>query len=247
MSKLLNIQLSAFVKKHIEHSNIVELMTELNNIPGGYVLLPNVIQGQNVDLMKGEMTSIFNISFVSTDSAVRIVCMDERIDCTLSFENSEPKNIMECLDYAKNVVKLILNKFSITSNRLALNINELSEGTVDKDIDIRNNTSFSKIITTLDYCNDKVLNEWATRSNVRVPITINGESEILNVITELNLVKNQKDLKQKILWHADINTIAEHSDYRFDDEDIDSFVSEAINIADEIKNSFKKVDVINAE
>ena len=243
MSKLLNIQLSAFVNNHIDHTNVVDLMTELNNINPDVTLLPNIIQGQNIDIIKGEMTNRFNISFVSPDNAIRVICMDERIDCNLSFEKIDPLSIDESLDYMGKVLKTILSKYNMPSNRLAININELSNITIEENTDIRECSVSNNILTTLDYYNEKNLIEWSTRCNSQVPVKISKKDDVLNVITDISSVINTATKAKKFLLHSDINTIPEHMNFRFNHNDIDSFVAVVGEIIKSIKDSFERIDV----
>ena len=129
MSILINVQYSVFSNNRIEPTpDVVNNMLSDLNAMGKYVFIPNMIAGQNIDLLAGRVNPLNNISFVTLDQQVQIACMNERIDVTI---NGTDKNqnipIEDHIRFARSALKKIMEKKHIYSNRLAVNISFLSD------------------------------------------------------------------------------------------------------------------------
>ncbi len=241
MSFVLNAQLSVFCNVRIEPDpeNITALLTEINKL-GQYVLLPNLITGQNIDLAAKQVKNITNLAFVTTDQSCQIVCMDNRIDVTINSNPDNPElSLEESVEYANRVLKIIMDKYSIMGNRLALNTSILSNNCSDSFEDLR---IMQKMYVPMDYYKGKEVAEWATRINSRILINIGPTTENLNVITDLNAVEDTAGGNKRILCHADINTLAENTGYRFNWEKLSDFSAEVLKIAHSIKISFEGLE-----
>lgn len=240
MGILLNVQLSVFGNCNIEATatNISNLMQEINKL-GKFEYLPNIVSGQNIDLLAGKINTTSNLSFITASQLSQIMCMDNRIDCLLNFNSEYQDTIDNGLQFCKDVLSIIMNNFSILGNRLAININEVSNF-VSPELQ---KTKFGQsIVKVLDFYKDKTLDEWSTRANNRFPIEISGRQEILNVITELNIAQNNQSREKRILCHLDINTIAENQRFRFSKDDLSSFICETEKIIENIRNNFEELD-----
>lgn len=241
MGILLNIQLSVFGNYNIEATatNISNLMQKINKL-GKFEYLPNIVTGQNIDLIAGKINTTSNLSFITASQLSQIICMDNRIDCLINFNSDYQDTIDDSLQFCQDVLAIIMDNFPILGNRLAVNINELSNSFSPKLFESKLGQS---VITVLDFYDDKTLDEWSTRANNRFPIKISGKLETLNVITELTLVQNnQNNNEKRILCHLDINTISENQGFRFRIDDLSSFICESKKIIHNIINNFKELD-----
>ena len=239
MSMFLNLQLTAFCNYKIEPSakNISVLMDKINllNIKE---FLPNVTTGQTIDLVKGKVESVSNLGFVTVDKSGQIMCQDDRIDCIFNFTPDIRGDFEESANNLKVILKQILQENRILSNRLAFNVNLLS----DSHSDGLKNTSFGhEIVSTLNFYKGKELKEWSSRENVWHTIKIANIDEILNVITELSMVTRNSGEEKRLLCHMDINTIHENTRYRFGYESLDPFVDETKKIIANIKADFEEL------
>lgn len=240
MGMLLNVQVSIFSNYHIEASpaNISYLMQKINDL-GEYVFLPNIVTGQNIDLVAGKVNTTSNLSFITSDKQGQILCMDDRIDCILNFNADKHGDLEKSIGFCESIIVMLMTEFSITANRLAVNINNVSNTFSAKLIETCFGTNF---VSTLDYYKGKVLSEWSTRYNTHVEVEVGEKTETINVITELSEV-NRVDLNEKVLLcHLDINTIPENNGYRFTKVDITDFVSETKKIIKHITSNFEEVD-----
>ena len=238
MSILINVQYSVFSNNRIEPTpDVVNNMLSDLNAMGKYVFIPNMIAGQNIDLLAGRVNPLNNISFVTLDQQVQIACMTERIDVTI---NGTDKNqnipIEDHIRFARSALKKIMEKKHIYSNRLAVNISFLSDFIEDP---IQETPLGEKIINTLDFYNGTPLEEWSSRFNARRTVQVET-SELLNVITELSSVLDNASGKKRFLCHMDINTIFENAGYRFSADSLERFDGEVMNMITEIKRNFEE-------
>lgn len=240
MGMLLNVQLSVFGNYHIETTakNVSNLMQKLNEL-GEFEFLPNIISGQNIDLLAGKINTTSNLSFVTSSQSCQIICMDNRMDCLLKFDSEYQDTIDNGLAFCNRVLGVIMDNFPILGNRLAININELSNP-VSGDL-LETNLGKS-VVSVLDFYKDKKLDEWSTRANTRLSVDISGKPENLNIITELNIATNNQINEKRILCHLDINTVQENQGYRFNKEDLSSFIDETRKIIENLKNNFEELD-----
>lgn len=240
MGMLLNIQMSIFGNYHIETTanNISILMQKLNEL-GKFEFLPNIVEGQNIDILAGKISTTSNVSFITSSQLCRVMCMDNRIDCILTFNPDYQDTIENSLQFCNDVLTVIMESFPILGNRLAININELSNPI---STDLLETKLGKSIISVLDFYKNKTLEEWSTRSNTRFPINISEKAEMLNIITELNIVKNDQTMEKRVLCHIDINTIPENQGFRFTNGDLSSFIKETKKIISNIKDNFEELD-----
>lgn len=240
MGILLNVQLSVFGNDNIETTatNISSLMQKINGL-GKFEYLPNIISGQNIDFLAGKVNTVPNLSFITASQLSQIICMDNRMDCVLNFNAEHQDTISNSLQFCKDVLTIMMDDFSILGNRLAININELSNSVLPELLKTKLGQSIASVF---DFYKGKTLDEWSTRANNRFPIEISGKSETLNVITELNLVHNSQINEKRILCHLDINTVHENQGFRFSKDDLPSFICEAEKIIGNITNNFEELN-----
>lgn len=240
MGILLNVQVSVFGNYNIETTaaNISNLMKKVNEL-GKFEYLPNIVSGQNIDLLAGKINTTSNLSFITASQLSQIVCMDRRIDCLLNFNSEYQDTISNSLQFCQDVLTIIMDNFSILGNRLAININELSDSFSPELFKTKLGQSVTSV---LDFYKEKTLDEWSTRVNNQFPIQISEKSEILNIITELTLAQNSQNNEKRILCHLDINTIPENQGFRFNKNDLSSFICEAQKLICNITNNFEELD-----
>ena len=197
MGILLNVQLSVFGNCNIKTTaaNISNLMQKINRL-GKFEYLPNIVSGQSIDLLEGKINTTSNLSFITASQLSHIICMDNRIDCLLNFNSEYQDTISNGLQFFQDVLAIIMYNFPILGNRLAININELSDSFSPE---LFNTELAQSVISVLDFYKDKSLDEWSTRANNQFPIQISGKTEILNVITELTLAQSSQNNEKRIL------------------------------------------------
>ena len=240
MSIILNVQFSVFSNNRIEPTpdNVGKILNKLNSL-GKYDFLPSMINGQNIDLVAGKMDPVSNISFVTLDQHVQIACMNERIDIVINgTQNNQSVPIEEHLEFARTVLDFLMEEYHTYSNRLAINISLLSD-IIQKSI--RETAIGKKMCSTFDYYQGKELDEWSSRVNTKQSIQMARE-ELLNVITDISVVKDNKSNKKRFMTHMDINTVFENNGYRFAANDLGLFIEKVIGIVNNIKNNFEELD-----
>lgn len=240
MSIIFNVQYSVFANNRIEPTpdNIGKTLKRLNEL-GSYSFLPNMINGQNIDIVAGVMNPVNNISFVSLDRQVQIACMNDRLDAVM---NGTPQNqslsIGKRLEFSEKILGFLMDEYHIYSNRLAINVSLLSN-LIEKPIQ---ETCLGKnMYKALDFYNGKTVDEWSSRTNSRQTIQM-AQEELLNVITELSVVTDNMTKKNRFMCHMDINTVFENGGYRFASADLGLFREKVLVIVNEIKNNFEGLD-----
>ena len=230
MSNLIALQLSIFCDKRIEPTpnKITELMEKLNQAKVGMFFLPNVLPSQLIDPLKGTITNVNNLSFFTTNNEYRIVYMNDRIDLYLSLGvNSAPLTLDDSITDGKQLMDIIMQNDSIKGSRLAINC-------WFEDAELTEQLSFSTTgmgdaYTTINYYNEKPVFEWSTMMNSRTDILLGQETEVLNVITRLELFDRIRR------YQIDINTTHEHNEIRFSSKLYHEFLDNAISIIRQIQ------------
>lgn len=244
MGIILQLQLSAFCNTYIEptQENITTLMAKIKEV-SDIDFLPNIVTLQNINIQHGpepiaKIEPVPSIAFITTPKAAQITCFKERIDCGFKLEENNQDTASEKLILSINLLALIMRQYNIFSNRLALNVDFFSVPCTGK-------TRFEKeMIKFLPFYDNKELKEWGTRCNSAFSIKINDKTEDLNVITEMSKLigehsENPEIRETRILCHVDINTIVEKGDFRFNNNDIQSFGEEAKKIFDNIREGME--------
>ena len=225
MGAILSMQLSAFSNKRIVPStdNIAILMPKLKEISGAD-LLPSILNTQKIDISSGNVENVPNLSFSTIDNKEKVVCTENRIDCTFNFEVEEQTTVLQSFEAAVKILRFIMENGSVFANRLALNVNFISNV-------CDGNTKFEKqVMRIVPFYQDKDIKEWSSRTNARGTMQVHGKGEELNIITEYNHVTQNEIGETRIVCHSDINTIPDNKDYRFTFSDVECFANQAKDI-----------------
>lgn len=231
-----SIMISAFVNKNIvlDSETVSYYMTEIKRITG-IDYLPNIVNTPEIDIATGKTTFLANISFSALNGISRVDCSNVRIDFIYNFNDFTQNEIDE--QYAKGVkiLKMIIGKGNILSNRLALNIDLMTNK--EKDAVFQN-----QVIQVLPYYRGKEIKELSTRVNTNLGINMKKGKEILNIITQYSKIYDVSNTAPKLNCHIDINTLAEDNNFRFVSEDIEEYIDEAKKIVEEIKNNLERIE-----
>lgn len=232
------VQVSVFCNHRIEPiaENISYLMTELEKITSK-TYLPSVTTVQNIDMLTNQIRAVPNLLMKTADQSSQITCMDNRIDSVIiGSDQLNPPTLESYVNTAVAAISIVLRKFNVDGNRLALNVYSWGQprpGLVFKANEISSHSS------VLAYYTEKELFEWSSRVNTRVGTEIRGKQEILNVLTDLSIIRNEIDNMRRLQCLVDINTIGENTAMRFNPEDLSPFCSESVAIANEIINDVR--------
>lgn len=213
-----------------------KLVTMLNAFPS-IPLIPNIIQGINGT---GHQTQRMRFS---TNDGLTIALLEERIDvCIVSqdiagFSSDEVQKVQDRLVC---IMKAIFEAFDcITmSNRMALYVEYVYFDLTDE----QKNNYRDKFLNKVKYYSDKLVDEFAARYVGRITKKIDGNDEIVNVITSIdywlsNLLKSDKPVSG---YHIDmdINTFQDNRKYRFGVEALSDFMNEANAVRKELEKEF---------
>lgn len=228
MSVALNYQLSIFGQYSITPSpeTITALMSKINQATQ-QTLLPNIINSQIIEIPSNKINNIANLGFISQNQQYSIAILNERIDVNYNKVNDSNVDMKDFYNYAIEALTAIIQYSGVTSNRLAMNIQQVCEMKNFSDLKMRGKS----LLKSAQYYDDKELIEWSTRTNAHAHITINGIKETLNVITDISSGQDVTGQKAGVLFHIDINTIQHNQSMRFAEVSLKPFVQNATTIA----------------
>ena len=157
-----NVQLSIFCNTtaSVTPNQITKAMMELNDL-GINSFLPNVVNGQNLNLLSGKVEKVTNISFISTDQKYNIACLDRRVDISYNNSINDINGLKTILEQCTKLIDSIIEIYGFTANRLAINLNILGKEH-DK---VLSDTKFKNLAKSLKYYDNKDIYEWSSRIN----------------------------------------------------------------------------------
>lgn len=225
----LNYQFSIFGSYSIQPTAeiIPELMSEINEeLPESFI--PTIIDIPNVDLKNQSVNIITNLKLITSDRRFSIVLLNDRIDINYNKVSDLEQDENEFFHMAEQALRLIMDRFNLSSNRLAINIRKAIMPLSPIDLN-----SFGKeFLKCGQYYNDKLFNEWSTRVNSQTNVSLQDKCEEINVITNLS---NASDYSQNaVVCHIDINTLPQNMDMRFKKDILTSFINATMPIAQDI-------------
>lgn len=236
MGTILSVQVSFFCAYHIKTTieSVTQLMQLLNQ-DSEVELLPSFITGQLLKVVEEKVQPTTNLMFSTTTGSIQIICMDNRIDCTIKSEIERGYSWEAALEDAGNLVKQIVEQYGIQGSRLAVNID-----VIGNELKNFEGTQFSKsLLTHMGYYKGKELADMTVRLNTRESIQLAGAEEKINIITNINSAINQTNNKI-LIYHIDINTIPENVNLRFTGMQIVEYVNRVKEI---VKQIIKDIEV----
>lgn len=242
MGLLMNVQMSIFINNRIEPTpnNVSTLMTKLNTLDlGNYEYLPNIIKSQNIDLSNGKINTVSNIAFSTISGNSRITCTDDRIDCLLNFNYDNQSKLADCLLFCVKALTTIIDTFCIYGNRLAINIDQLSNKLPDNIWDSKLGAS---MISVFKFYEKHQLSDWSTNANSKIDLKINNVDEKINVNTKLQAGTDFSNNCKVLICHLDINTLAKNKGYRFSANALQPFAKKTMPYIEQILNEFVELD-----
>lgn len=143
--------------------------------------------------------------------------------------NSSIGNLKSFIDDITKISNVILDKYPKKLNRLALVTQYLLKEMSEEEMKL----IFNKLVNTIDLYKSNDIAEWNNRVVSKIKSQVRDKDEFFNVISEVKKITANIKLKEiekninRIELKFDINTFHGNSDYRFDKEDISSFLNEA--------------------
>lgn len=242
MSVALNYQLSIFGKYTISPTPeiVTSLMTDINKATAE-LFLPSIINTQQIEIPSNRISTISNLAYTTQDQKFSIAIMNERIDVNYNRVVSTEIAMNDYFDLAEKALNAIMGNSNLMSNRLAINIQMLSEL---QHID-QFNALGNALIKSANYYNDKSLFEWSTRVNSKSTIRIAEKEEGINTITNISTAQSIQGQKPGLLYHIDINTLPQNEGMRFDKSSLRSFIDNVTPIATQIINDVERLITID--
>lgn len=218
----------------------------------GYDFLPNIISSQPPALPFFPVQSIpqdKRVQFTSPQGDITIRILANRVDVECSLlEGDDPNNILaERISKVEDIMRTVLTALDdAKGSRVAYFVDaflpENSPGSIDKKC-----ADYNLGLSIHEFVN---CTEWGHRFNSRVKLKVGQAEEVCNAIFSLessvlntqNNTIGQKSELRGLHLSADINTLAEKLDVRFDADSLIQFCGNAqvffLDMYNQIKSKF---------
>lgn len=210
---------------------------------GGILNLGNINQIPNIQQVPNSVITRPILS--SFDKKKSIMLATERLDFVINNQtqyNNLEFNATSQNKYATTFAEKIFNKYSINSNRLALNTELIIDDLTDNF-----NKFFNRLFNPIPFYQNTDFRDWSQRISTRKTVDLNSSEEELNVIMVIrqNYMQVNNDPNQvhkKIInINFDINTAQERLSMRFNKNHIAPFIKEASNLHEQILKQIEGV------
>lgn len=188
------------------------------------------------------------LALKTSDNVWSIEFGSKRIDISKTdrdIGNSDFGDKKDFTEEVRDIIKIIFEKYPKKLNRISFVthylLKEMSEQEM-KDV-------FNHLIIPVGIHKEHSPIEWNSRIVSRINKEINQKEELLNVITEVNRIRGKLKIESKqkqidrVQLKFDINTFQGNTEYRFSNEEIESFYSVSNELEDSLVNSY--VDLLS--
>lgn len=202
-------------------------------------LIPNQIRAVSLNLTGNSVknSDSTRLSLTSTNGMWNISFLPDRIDFTMANSNIgiiEMPTIDKFITEVEDILNKVSKRFPKQHKRVGLVSQYLIKG-----LDVKK--SSQKAIKTIDFFKEKPMLEWSNKASTRITIQI-PEPEFINISNELRWIKTILKAEDKttvfdgLLLNIDINTLNEKQDYRFNNINLKSLLSNVSRIEEQLKN-----------
>lgn len=225
---ILNIQLSSFCDSPIkvDAKTSTSIVSELNK-NSDIEFLPNIIVLPTLNMMTGKIDNIQTLAFSSTKQTESIVCNGNRID--IVFNLLPEKSFNETINSILNIMVLLMTKYDLRANRLAVNITWSSNTNTKFDNEYEN-----KYLKNFKSLAIGEIKQWSTRILFEKNIKTENLNEPVNVVVSQN-----KELESQEVYHIDINTKQERQFFRFKQDNLKNYFNCLIDLLYEVMGEKK--------
>lgn len=216
-----------------------EIIKTLFDLLSDKKLIPNQFQELGVSIVNGEpINSNKNrLRFTSQDKSLNINFNADRIDFIITNINIgvfAMPNISDFIKEVEDIISRIDKQYNKQHKRIGFVKDILIDGIDSKETQ-------KKFNTNIPFFNGIPLREWSNRVTSRVEIT-EPSKDILNIICDVKKVRSILYINSKntefdgVHINVDVNTISENNNYRFNHNNISSFIKKIVEIEEEISN-----------
>jgi hypothetical protein len=220
-----------------------EVIMDLTKEFSKFDIIPSTFTETNSGIMPISITNILpsvrksRLRLTSEKEEMDIFIYSYRIDINFNSDDLagfSKEQIPKFVEKSETVFELLLNKYSKSASRLALNTK-----TILIDIEDKQKEFFlNKFIPGGSYFSNPF--EWSVRLMKREETKLNEKQDILNVIANIAFIIGQEGDENTFRYFNgfsfdfDINTIAENTAQRFTLSDIKDFLAHATKLKTEI-------------
>ncbi len=191
----------------------------------------------------GPNEAVNRFSLTNSDESWLIEFGSNRIDIFHTNKDVGKTEFLSLDDFvkeAKSIAEKIQVKFPKKHNRLAL----VTRFLLDEMTQEAHDEVYRKLNSSIPIYNENVIADWNSRVVSRVPYEFDGLKETFNVISNVKrtkgnlIIDSEKTEVDRVELHFDINTFQGNTDYRFELEQIDSFLKQAVKVEQSLKKEY---------
>jgi len=239
MDNLLEFQASVFCSaNHIKPS--IERTQQILGLysDGKEQVLPSICPVNSLDMPSRKFISLDRIMIVFPESNWKIIALPDRIDCNFksASEDGEFWSYSEYTSSALQRLSRFITNENILGNRLALNFKYLLPQ-MDKE---QLRVATRKFVIPFGEYKTNDCNELHVHLNTVVKKLVNKRYELVNLVTEIILVRNlNTDNDFRLLVNMDVNTAPDNTEYRFTASQFSEF---ADSVKDVIQENLQAIE-----
>ncbi len=135
------------------------------------------------------------------------------------------------------IMNILLDEMALQGNRLSYVVRAFLPETSKESLD----SAYSRLLRPIPFYQERAPVQWTTRSIANLRVDIGAESEMLNVIADINRVQGEIKSEDggttpfdRIELVLDINTHQDHTGLRFGASHISPFFAQAQELADRL-------------
>lgn len=191
----------------------------------------------------GPQGAINRFSLTNSDESWLIEFGSNRIDIFHTNKDVGVTNFLSLPDFiteVNGIVKAIQEKFPKKHNRLSLVTRTLFDEMTPEEHD----KVYRKLNNTISIYNDNSIVDWDSRTVSRINYEFDGFKETFNIISNVKrtkgnlIIKSQNKEVDRLELHFDINTFQGNTDFRFEANQIVSFLKQASNVEQDLKEKY---------
>ena len=205
-------------------TDLVKLLSRKKMLPGTFLeFLPGLSPIQRIRYESEN----HEWSFVITSDRMYIEKTQSKVN-----DNNNHNYYENFVNEALDIYKIILDYFKLNGHRISF----ITRGLLPELPDNKLEEVFRKFILPIDFYSTNLPLEWTSRLVSRLDTDLNGSSETLNVITNINRKNGMLSINNdtmdfdRIVISFDINTFQGNKNTRFSADNIEPFYLESINI-----------------
>lgn len=224
----------------IKINSIQNEISKIQNLLKEYEVFGNL----NQNILPNQPIVVPVIEFISRNKNINIQISNDRVNIIKPFQidgkgNKVEYNDVDFIKIVKDIQKKLLEYYNVNGTRISYIVNFCK--TSEQDIE----SIKGRVVSDYFYKANESF-EWSSRSAVKEIFNINGHNEEINVVTSLNYNPNRIKIAignnaldiYGLMYNLDINTNGNNMQTRIDENFIDEFYNQTLNLIKQIEEVY---------